>query len=488
MQPTRPADVFISYSNCDVGEAVRVARLLERAGVSVWRDGEQILGGQYYGERIVHAIKHSRVVLLLCSPDSLASDNVHQEVKLTWDHSHRRYLPLWLVPPIEIPGRFLYNLAGCQWVQTAGRSEDEWLTDVLAGLTALGVSCQRPSDPFGPQSAPPAPSGGESAERSKVVDLWREFLTLVAPSEHRGRLRLQEEDRLRRSTFRVVLIGRRKQGKTTLANRLVGGGPLPTDAVASNSALAIVRWAASRTTRLHFARSVRLASPEGWPDELRARWPSGAGPNSIDVQPHHLAPCLLCDEESDEPFLERLEVHWPADFLRQDIELVDTPGSDRKRFAEVGADALAGADLILYAVDAGTGLLPADTHFLKREIRGRGHALFLVGGTGMDRLGRRPASSPEALRSRLAAQAEIPPGLVFLLEPQADLEPLRETILRAAAGRGDVKARLSLHLLRAELTDSLGAGRDAPLRAFADRIDHLLRDHYPIPLAEGRMS
>src|SRR5438094_7954488 len=97
---TDPAEVFISYSSRDAEQAVRVARLLESAGVSVWRDGERILGGEYYGEKIVQAIKQSRVVLLLCSANSLLSDNVHQEVKLTWDHFHRRYLPLWLIPPM----------------------------------------------------------------------------------------------------------------------------------------------------------------------------------------------------------------------------------------------------------------------------------------------------------------------------------------------------------------------------------------------------
>ena len=56
-----------------------ITRLLEEEGVSVWRDDERILGGQYYGEEIVHAIAHSRVVVLMCSPHSFQSDNVHRK-------------------------------------------------------------------------------------------------------------------------------------------------------------------------------------------------------------------------------------------------------------------------------------------------------------------------------------------------------------------------------------------------------------------------
>ena len=66
-------EVFISYASKDAARVVPIAQLLEQAGLSVWRDGDHILGGQYYGEQIVHAIAHSRVVLLMCSPESLGS-------------------------------------------------------------------------------------------------------------------------------------------------------------------------------------------------------------------------------------------------------------------------------------------------------------------------------------------------------------------------------------------------------------------------------
>src|SRR5206468_3414573 len=92
MQP----QVFVSYARMDAAQVLNIARLLEGEGVSVWRDGERILGGQYYGEEIVHAIAHSRVVMLMCSPHSLLSDNVHREVLLNWEYSHRRYVPVWL--------------------------------------------------------------------------------------------------------------------------------------------------------------------------------------------------------------------------------------------------------------------------------------------------------------------------------------------------------------------------------------------------------
>ena len=71
--------VFVSYSRTDAETVGAIARLLEDAGVTVWRDSDRILGGQYFGEAIVHAIAHSRVLLLMCSPHSFESENVFRE-------------------------------------------------------------------------------------------------------------------------------------------------------------------------------------------------------------------------------------------------------------------------------------------------------------------------------------------------------------------------------------------------------------------------
>jgi len=93
--------VFVSYARQDSDRVHDIVRLLEQAGVTVWRDCDRILGGQYYGEQIVHAIAHSRVVLLMCSAHAFQSDNVHREVLLTWDY-HRRFIPVWLCPPLKV--------------------------------------------------------------------------------------------------------------------------------------------------------------------------------------------------------------------------------------------------------------------------------------------------------------------------------------------------------------------------------------------------
>ena len=158
MATSPPCQVFISYASKDADRVVPLAQLLEQSGVSVWRDGDRILGGQYYGEQIVHALAHSRVVLLVCSPQSLASDNVHREVLLTWDYYHRRYVPVWIAQPGEIPERFRYCLAGCQWIDAHAEPPERWLAQLLSALRALGVVAAGDRE-----TAPPPLSTGRGA-------------------------------------------------------------------------------------------------------------------------------------------------------------------------------------------------------------------------------------------------------------------------------------------------------------------------------------
>jgi serine/threonine protein kinase len=157
------AQVFVSYGSKDAVRVVPIAKLLEKAGVSVWRDGDRILGGQYYGEQIVHAIAHCELFLLICSPHSFGSDNVHREVLVNWEWGRSPYVPVWIGPPMEIPERFRYCLAGCQWVDATAQSPDAWLPQLLSALKAHGVAAGAARQDANMVSRSPSTGRGASA-------------------------------------------------------------------------------------------------------------------------------------------------------------------------------------------------------------------------------------------------------------------------------------------------------------------------------------
>ncbi|QGJ71569.1 Hypothetical protein PBC10988_32760 [Planctomycetales bacterium 10988] len=133
------ADVFISYAVKDRDPVIALAQGLKKAGFSVWRDGDQLLCGDYYGEQIAQAIHHSKVVVLMLSPNSLASDNVMQEVRLVWDFGHRKILPIWLTEPGPMPERFRFCLAGTQYLSLFNNTVESILKQLVDSMRNLEV-------------------------------------------------------------------------------------------------------------------------------------------------------------------------------------------------------------------------------------------------------------------------------------------------------------------------------------------------------------
>jgi hypothetical protein len=137
--------VFISYAREDTELVIAIARLLEQDGITVWRDGDRILGGQSWGTAIVHGIAHSEIFMLMCSAHSLHSRAVQHEVWLAWDHQ-RPYLPVWLSPVIDIPDKIRFPLGSdCQWINVHAEPPESWLPQVLNALRAMGVGTQKPN-------------------------------------------------------------------------------------------------------------------------------------------------------------------------------------------------------------------------------------------------------------------------------------------------------------------------------------------------------
>src|SRR5438552_3549217 len=134
--------VFLSYTSVNRERALALADVLEAAGVSVWVDRRSIAGGSSWDAAIVDGITHCTVFALTCSPASLASPNVQQEVRLAWEEQ-RPILPL-LLEQVTIPAELRYPLAGRQWAELMERPGEGWLPDVSRGPARLGLGLGAP--------------------------------------------------------------------------------------------------------------------------------------------------------------------------------------------------------------------------------------------------------------------------------------------------------------------------------------------------------
>jgi formylglycine-generating enzyme required for sulfatase activity len=128
--PGGPA--FCSYSRHDAAFAMRLARDLKARGASVWLDQLDIDPGQRWDRAVEKALANCSCMILVLSPDSIASDNVMDEVSYMLE-TQRKVIPV-LHSECAIP----FRLRRLQHVDF----RDQYDQALTATLTALGVTEQ----------------------------------------------------------------------------------------------------------------------------------------------------------------------------------------------------------------------------------------------------------------------------------------------------------------------------------------------------------
>lgn len=146
------SQVFVSYSSRDRERVLGIVRRIEQAGVSVWIDRDGIPGGANYAEEIPKAIEQAKVLVLMCTRNSLSSQDVRSEIGLKWQYHKGGILPL-LLEAASIPQNLHYYLNQCQHLDLADRAAEEWLPEVLHALKRMGVNAGNGSETGAPAQA-----------------------------------------------------------------------------------------------------------------------------------------------------------------------------------------------------------------------------------------------------------------------------------------------------------------------------------------------
>jgi hypothetical protein len=111
--PTKPIDVFISYSSSDRDIAFATCTALEANGISCWIAPRNILAGHEWAESIIHGIRASRLTVILMSPKSNLSKHVLRELERTLSIGHA-IVPVRLAR-FKLGEAFEYFLATHHW-------------------------------------------------------------------------------------------------------------------------------------------------------------------------------------------------------------------------------------------------------------------------------------------------------------------------------------------------------------------------------------
>lgn len=124
--------VFVSYSRKDTSFADRLDVSLKSRGFDTWVDQRKLEGGQDFTDAIQVAIERSQVLVVILSPDSIASRYVKNEYRYALNTLGMVVIPLLYRPVDRVP----FDLNGIEWVDFQGTYDDALrnLVNTLARL------------------------------------------------------------------------------------------------------------------------------------------------------------------------------------------------------------------------------------------------------------------------------------------------------------------------------------------------------------------
>lgn len=101
-------DVFLSHSSVDKPWVIKLKDDLQRYGVSVWLDKDEIRPGDLFAEALEQALDNCRAVVLVVSPAAIASGWVKEEYYRALSLTKSKKPPVQLIPIIlhaaDLPG------------------------------------------------------------------------------------------------------------------------------------------------------------------------------------------------------------------------------------------------------------------------------------------------------------------------------------------------------------------------------------------------
>lgn len=97
--------VFLSYARADQAHAKKLADGLRQAELDVWDPEHDLLPGSDFTTHLKHALDEADAVVVLVSPDAMASRSVSHEIEyaLGAKHLRGRLIPVVMRPAKDTP-------------------------------------------------------------------------------------------------------------------------------------------------------------------------------------------------------------------------------------------------------------------------------------------------------------------------------------------------------------------------------------------------
>lgn len=127
------SSIFVSYSRTDLAFATKLVTHLKTHRFTIWLDVFELQAGGSWGRQIGEALDSSKLMLLILSPNSLASEKVEDEWNYYLD-TRKPIIPI-LYQPCNIP----YRLFKLQYINFNSLNYGSALTQLIANLNQFNL-------------------------------------------------------------------------------------------------------------------------------------------------------------------------------------------------------------------------------------------------------------------------------------------------------------------------------------------------------------
>ena len=263
--------------------------------------------------------------------------------------------------------------------------------------------------------------------------------------------------RLREDTFKVVIMGRFKVGKSTFINALLGNGDmLPAKATPCTAIINEVKYSKDeRFAIIHFKHPIPTPMPKLAP-KVKAYIEKFAGRpvNPIKIKPEDINQFVVINDEAEDqkegtvqaPF-ERAEIFWDLPLCEQGVEIIDTPGLEENIARTIVTKSyLSQADAIVFVLDCNSLLGDGEKGAIQEDVLSAGHeyAIFVC-----NRINQIKDKDKEELKGRaykiLQDKTRVgKEGIVFVdAEAAKDSKVVNDTDTYAQTGMLEFEEQLS---------------------------------------------
>lgn len=189
------------------------------------------------------------------------------------------------------------------------------------------------------------------------------------------------QNKIHDDSFKIMVVGTFKNGKSTFINSFLGEDILPAYSIPTTAVINEVKYGESKRAVLHF----RNPLPEKLPNEIPQRTMAHMQQHGMTNIPPLEIPydeiedyvVIPMGEDPREMLLEspyeKVELFWPLELLKNGVEIIDSPGlNEHATRTKVTMDYLRRADAILMVLNAQALCAATEMDFIENDLQAQG--------------------------------------------------------------------------------------------------------------------